>query len=115
MPINLYCNRGVALFTVIVFIIIIASLATVAVFIMTGTAHLSRHQVERIQAKYAAEAGLVQGLEMLRNGQTFATTTVIVGDGENKYDVVLTTSSINVGSAYQYDVTQLDATVQYPQ
>jgi hypothetical protein len=56
------------MFIVIAIVIEIAVLSTVILRVITSHATLTHHQVSRIQAQYAAKAGMVYALEMLRKG-----------------------------------------------
>ncbi len=61
-------KRGVILFIVIGIIIVVVALATVILRIISNQARLTHHQVSRIQALYAAKAGMVLAFEKLRTG-----------------------------------------------
>ncbi|MFA6129908.1 MAG: hypothetical protein WC731_02870 [Candidatus Omnitrophota bacterium] len=60
-------RKGVVLFIVLVTIILVSILCTVILRISLSQSRLSHHQISRIQAQYAARAGMVYALEMLRN------------------------------------------------
>jgi hypothetical protein len=59
-------RKGVILFVVLGTIIVVATLSTVILRIMLSQTRLTHHQVSRIQAQYAAKAGVNYALEMLR-------------------------------------------------
>lgn len=61
-------KKGVAIFMVLATILIVVILANVILAIISNQSRLSRHEVGRIQAYYAAKAGIVYALEKLRNG-----------------------------------------------
>lgn len=61
-------KKGIAIFMVLATILIVVVLANVVLAIISNQSRLTRHEVGRIQAYYAAQAGLVYALEMLRNG-----------------------------------------------
>ena len=61
-------RRGVLFFIVLGILIVVAILSTVILRIMLSQSRLTHHQVSRIQAQYAARAGLVYALEMLKKG-----------------------------------------------
>ncbi len=61
-------KRGVALFITLAAVAIVIILANVVINIMSTQGRLTHHQVTRIQAYYAAQAGMVYTLEMLKNG-----------------------------------------------
>lgn len=63
------CNRrGVILFVVLGVIIVVVTLATVVLRIISSQSRLTHHQVSRIQAQYAAKAGMVLAFDKLRRG-----------------------------------------------
>jgi Tfp pilus assembly protein PilX len=59
-------RKGVILFVVLGTIIVVAALSTVILRIMLSQTRLTHHQISRIQAQYAAKAGINYALEMLR-------------------------------------------------
>ena len=61
-------KRGAILFIVIGIIMVVVILTTVTLSIVSNHSRLTYHQVSRIQAEYAAKAGLVFALEKLRFG-----------------------------------------------
>jgi Tfp pilus assembly protein PilX len=61
-------SRGVALFIVLAALAIVVILADVVLNIMLSQNRLTHHQVSRIRAYYAAQAGMVYTLEMLKSG-----------------------------------------------
>lgn len=61
-------KRGIILFIVIGIIIVVVVLTTVILRIISNQARLTHHQVSRIQALYAAKAGMVLAFEKLRTG-----------------------------------------------
>ena len=61
-------NRGVVLFMVLSTILIVVALANIILVLITSQFRLTHHQVSRIQAYYAAQAGMNYALEMLRDG-----------------------------------------------
>lgn len=61
-------NKGAILFIVIGIILVVGALSTVILGIVSNHSRLIHHQVSRIQALYAAKAGMVWALEMLRTG-----------------------------------------------
>lgn len=62
-------NRGVALFMVLVTILMVLVLANVVLSLVANQNRLAHHEISRMQALYAAQAGMVYALEKLRNGQ----------------------------------------------
>lgn|SRR3989338_9020587 len=65
-------KRGVALLMVLGTVLVVVILANVIIAIISSQSRLTHHQVSRIQAYYAAQAGMNYALEMLRrpNGWT---------------------------------------------
>jgi len=63
-----FSKKGVILFIVIGVIMVVAILSTAFLRIMSNHSRLTHHQVSRIQAYYAAKAGMVFALEKLRTG-----------------------------------------------
>ena len=59
-------NTGVILFVVIGVILVVGVLANVLLRIISNQSRLTHHQVSRIQAQYAAKAGVVYALDKLR-------------------------------------------------
>lgn len=65
-------ERGIVLFVVLATILVVILLANVILSIISSQSRLTHHQVSRIQAYYAAQAGINYAYEMLRKG-TWAT------------------------------------------
>ncbi len=61
-------NKAVVLLFVLGTILVVVILANVVLRIMLNQSRLTHHQVSRIQAYYAAHAGIVDALEKLRTG-----------------------------------------------
>lgn len=61
-------ERGVILFIVLATIFVVILLGTVVVGIISSQSRLTRHKVSRIQAYYAALAGINCAIEMIRQG-----------------------------------------------
>lgn len=59
-------EKGMILFIVIGVILVVAALSTVILRIISNQARLTHHQVSRIQAQYAAKAGVIYALDKLR-------------------------------------------------
>ncbi|MDD5129339.1 MAG: hypothetical protein PHO40_06805 [Candidatus Omnitrophica bacterium] len=59
-------GKGVVLFIVLGTIIVVLTLSTVILRIILSQSRLTHHQISRIQAQYAAKAGVNYALEMLR-------------------------------------------------
>jgi len=61
-------KKGVALFMVLATVLISVILAGVVLNIITSQNRLTQHKVDHIRAYYAAQAGMVYAIEMLRKG-----------------------------------------------
>ena len=61
-------KKGAILFIAIGVIMVVSFLAVVVLRIVSNQASLTSHQVNRIQAQYAAKAGMVYALDQLRRG-----------------------------------------------
>lgn len=61
-------NKGVVLFIVLSIILVVVALANVILVLIASQSRLTQHQVGRIQASYAAQAGMNYAIEMLRTG-----------------------------------------------
>ncbi|MCX5710326.1 MAG: hypothetical protein NT088_06385 [Candidatus Omnitrophica bacterium] len=59
-------NKGIVLFIVLGTILVIIVLANILLGLITSQSRITHHQVSRIQAFYAAQAGLNYAREMLR-------------------------------------------------
>jgi len=59
-------NKGIVLFMVLGTILVIVILANVILGIITNQSRITHHQVSRIQAFYAAQAGVNYAREMIR-------------------------------------------------
>lgn len=64
----IFQNSGVALITVIIFVVLISLVAIASINLMAGQALLIEHQIQRIQAYYANEAALNYNLLRLFMG-----------------------------------------------
>lgn len=61
-------NKGVALYIVLTMLLVVVILANVILSLVLSHSRLTHHQVSRIQAYYAAQAGMNLAMEMLRTG-----------------------------------------------
>jgi len=59
-------RRGFALYLVLAVLLVVVILANVVLNLITSQSRLTHHQVKRIQATYAAQAGINYALECLR-------------------------------------------------
>ena len=75
-------KRGVLLFIVLATIIVVAILSTIMLRIMLSQSRLTHHQVSRIQAQYAAKAGMVMAQSLLySNTWTYSPTNTCPNPG----------------------------------
>jgi Tfp pilus assembly protein PilX len=61
-------QKGIALLIVLCSIVIVAILANIILSVALNQARLTKHRVSRVQAYYAAQMGMVYGIELVRNG-----------------------------------------------
>ena len=61
-----YNKKGILLFIVLATIILVSILCTVILRIILSQSRLTHHQVSRVQAQYAARAGINYALDKLR-------------------------------------------------
>jgi Tfp pilus assembly protein PilX len=61
-------RKGIALFMVLATILVVVILCNIVLSIISSQSRLTHHEVSRIRAYYAAQAGLVYTMEKLRNG-----------------------------------------------
>jgi Tfp pilus assembly protein PilX len=64
-------KKAAVLVVVLGIMLILSILALVAVNVMTQESRIAEHKIRRIQAFYAAQAGIVHTLERLRQNNTF--------------------------------------------
>ena len=112
-------KRGVVLFIVLGTLLVVVSLATVILSLILSHARLTYHQTTRIQAYYAALAGMNLAREKLRTG-TWTTGTYHlcksgcsspdVNDSDIPYDVTIT---INAPDSNGIRPLSLTATYTY--
>lgn len=61
-------TRGIALLLVLAFVLAVVVLANIALVLVSSQARFTQHKIGRIQAFYAAQAGINYALEQLRIG-----------------------------------------------
>lgn len=59
-------KKGIMLFMVLSTIMVVVALANIILVLASSQSRLTRHQTGRIQAHYAAQAGIQYAIEMLR-------------------------------------------------
>ena len=106
-------SQGIVLVTVVIFLLIIASLSVAIIFLMSGTALLTGYKVNRIKAFYVAEGAAMINLEsMRRTGGPVTSPITATLDGKT-YIANSSISDVTVGAQNQYQVKQLDVDVGY--
>ena len=85
-------KRGIILFIVIGIIMVVVILSTVTLRIVAIHSRLIHHQVSRVQAMYAAKAGIVYALEKLRLGDWVYTVSPAHNDCAGSGDCPVTDS-----------------------
>ena len=61
-------KKSVILVVVVGIMLVLSTLAIVALSLMTSESRIAEHKIKRTRAYYAAQAGIVDGLEQLRKG-----------------------------------------------
>jgi Tfp pilus assembly protein PilX len=61
-------KKSVILVVVVGIMLVLSTLALVALSLMTSESRIAEHKIRRTRAYYAAQAGIVDGLEQLRRG-----------------------------------------------
>ncbi len=110
-------RKGVAMFMVLATILIVVVLANVALTIVANQGRLTRHEVGRIQAYYAAQAGLEYTMMKIKVGdwpfsgaaeRYYCFATVAAGAGQCITGVLTDTipydEGVTAGGAYRIEV-----------
>ena len=109
-------RKGIILLIVLGLVLVLSLLAWMAAQFMTQEAYQNEHKIRRIQAFFAAQAGVVHAIEKLRNNQyaSFpANETISLGDGTQRYypyEVIIDVGDVGTGLSNTQLVT---ATVDY--
>ncbi len=69
-------SKGIALYMVLTVLLIVVIFANIILSFILSQSQLTHHQVKRIQAYYAAQAGMNYALEALRLNEPNWTTTI---------------------------------------
>jgi Tfp pilus assembly protein PilX len=94
-------KKGVVLAIVIGVLVVIFTLALVAMYVMTQEARIAERKIRRMRGTFAARAGMVHALEEIRLGRGAALngSTIQIGAGEEGYP----TGGVDV--TFDYDST----------
>ena len=105
-------KKSVVLVVVIGVMIIIFTLALVALYLMTQESRIAEHKVRRVRAFFAAQAGVVHALEQLRKGEA-VDPQVCVGAGMGGYPPGGYCADITVGAVGIDGVRPVSSEVDY--
>lgn len=77
-----YNHKAVVMITVIGIMLMISSLAVAALTIMSQQSRVNEGKIKRMRTRYAIQAGIVHGMELMSKG-TFpaAGTSITIGNG----------------------------------
>ena len=124
-------KRGVTLLLILALILAVIVLANIALVLISNQARFTHHQVSRIQAHYAAQAGINYTLERLRvgawvpdpvndsyycindNGTTMTCTNGSISDDDIPFGVEIRVWPEDGGNPAVSGTTQLEAKVDY--
>ena len=90
--------KGVALVTVLFFVLIFTLIAGALLGLMTNQVRITEHQIRRIKAYYTAQAGLWHAMEERRRGSTETMWEITLHDEFNvpyTADISLTDNTLN--------------------
>lgn len=117
---ELMYRKGVVLVVVIGVLIVIFTLALVAMYVMTQDARLAEHKIRRMRATFAAKAGMVHALEQARNGryncgQPQCVETINIGAGIDGYpeEGLPVTITFNTAATGPMNTHRIDIRVNY--
>ncbi len=109
-------RKGIILLIVLGLVLVLSLLSWIAAQFMTQEAYHNEHKIRRIQAFFAAQAGVVHAIEKLRNNEYTgfpASETISFGDGTYRhypYQVDIDIGDVGTGLNNTQLVT---ATVDY--
>ena len=124
-------NRGITLILILALILTVIVLANIALLLISSQARFTHHQVSRIRAFYAAQAGINYTLERLRvgawvpdpssityycindNGTTMTCTDGNINDTDVPFGVEIRVWPEGGGSPAVAGTTQLEAKAEY--
>jgi Tfp pilus assembly protein PilX len=107
-------TKGVAFILVLTFILAVVIMANIALVIISSQTRLTHHQISRIHAIFAAEAGINYALAQLNTGAwgtgsyTICKSGCDFDDGDIPFPV-----NINISDPNSDGVRQIDATSNY--
>ena len=104
-------KKAVILVVVMGILIVVFTLALVALYLMTQEARIAEHKIRRMEALFAARAAMVHAIEELRSGNTnldpsWTVTMNRIGPGA-------VTITYNAAATGPGNTHQVDVTVQY--
>ena len=123
-------KKGVTLLLILALILAVIVLANIALVLISSQARFTHHQVSRIRAYYAAQAGINYTLERLRvgdwvpdsvntyycindNGTTMTCTNGSISDDDIPFGVEICVWPEDGGSPAVSGVTQFESKVDY--
>jgi Tfp pilus assembly protein PilX len=96
-------NKGVALLLVLMVILVAVIIANISLTFILSQSRLTHHEISRIQAYYACQAGVNYALEKLRTGDwstgsySLCSSGCTVNDGDIPYRVDITIGDTGSG------------------
>ena len=99
-------KKSVVLIVVIGVLVVVFTLALVALYLMTQEARIAEHKIRRTRGVFAARAGMVHALEQIRTGAYQASTAPHCAGG------TLCTETISVGDSATHGYP-LSVTITY--
>lgn len=75
-------RRGIVLIVVLGTLFVMITLALIGLTLMTQESRIAEHKIRRVRAYYAAQAGMVDGIERLRSGIVPLDTLPTVGNAD---------------------------------
>ena len=106
-------KRGIILFIVIGIIMVVVILSTIILKVITSHSRLTHHQVSRIQAQYAAKAGVIYALDKLRRNDD-----ATCWSSSGSYTRIMRSSGaaacVVIEPALPKSISQVDITVSAP-
>jgi Tfp pilus assembly protein PilX len=108
-------KKGVALYFVLAVLLVVVLLANIVLNFVSSQRRLTIHQVKRVQAYYAAQAGVNYALEQLRLNSTWAAaaggTYKICGSAYNSTNPANCTGNNIVESSFPSSVNYVEVVI----